>query len=700
MAADGELNRIIKDLQRTVAELNHCYREQNLPVTDGSRELHSLCAQLEFLLQFDLKEKKSFFGQRKDYWDFLCQGLAQRRQEHEGIRFVTSLDKLKTPVGRGRAFLRYCLVHQQLAESLQLCLLDPESLREWYYARSPFLSPQHRAEILGSLYELDCVTFHLALCRDDLDTAWPMFSETLVRPSLVTGSSLAKTAPQADDTDTRMHGWPDGIAHFTTAPCKVPAYPCSPTLAALGAGSVEVEDMEGNVEGMERKKDVEEEDEVEKDEDEEEVMDEEDVEDVEVNVKKDVEVEEDVEEDDEAELDKDEEEMENVDAEELEDTNSAGKAPQSDGNRDSSASPPPSTGCALGSLPPEPRQPGGTEESLWALVSQLRAELEQWKASSQALAMRLAREERRHRRQEEGSARRARLLAREAEALRDTNTFLGQALAAAVGAGGSGALAQAQEEARVWREVAEEQGAQLATAQAEVAAVSSHLRECQAALAAVGQMDMPKDAGAPDEVAAMEEVLQRALEIACGPQESLPEQQAEGEPSTAISMAMRLATLAAAVREEAWQSQQQLQAKRQEVAQLQEQLSRARQDGERWASALQRAQREALEREATRGAEQARQQELIRDMKGRLLELLREKDALWQKTEGINTAMPSTAPRDAGLCARCHKDFHLLSRRYNCRLCQGKVCHACSVDVGKQGRCCLLCYQQRHSQAV
>ncbi|NWZ49098.1 RUFY4 protein, partial [Haliaeetus albicilla] len=188
-----------------------------------------------------------------------------------------------------------------------------------------------------------------------------------------------------------------------------------------------------------------------------------------------------------------------------------------------------------------------------------------------------------------------------------------------------------------------------------------------------------------------------------------------------------LATLAAAAREDAWQGRQQLQAQRQEVARLQEQLSRARQDGERWASALQRAQREALEREAMRGAEQARQQELIRDMKGRLLELLREKDALWQKTEGIDTTMPSPAPRDAGLCARCHKDFRLLSRRYNCRwaagrapevapawhwdgtaltacslgrLCQGKVCHTCSVDVGKQGRCCLLCYQQRHPQAT
>ncbi|KFP38039.1 RUN and FYVE domain-containing protein 4, partial [Chlamydotis macqueenii] len=117
------------------------------------------------LCQFDMKEKRSFFGQRKDYWDFLCQGLARRRQEHEGVRFVTSLEKVGTG-WRGACRLLPpwdCLVHRQLAESLQLCLLDPESLREWYYARSPFLSPQRRAEILGSLYELDGVTFHLAL---------------------------------------------------------------------------------------------------------------------------------------------------------------------------------------------------------------------------------------------------------------------------------------------------------------------------------------------------------------------------------------------------------------------------------------------------------------------------------------------------------------------------------------------------------
>lgn len=61
-----------------------------------------------------------------------CMGCGGRR---EGSKLVwqgwitPSPPQLKTPVGRGRAFLRYCLVHRQLAESLQLCLLDPESLR-------------------------------------------------------------------------------------------------------------------------------------------------------------------------------------------------------------------------------------------------------------------------------------------------------------------------------------------------------------------------------------------------------------------------------------------------------------------------------------------------------------------------------------------------------------------------------------------
>ena len=251
-------------------------------------------------------------------------------------------------------------------------------------------------------------------------------------------------------------------------------------------------------------------------------------------MEKDVEVEEDMEEED-------EEEVEDVDVEELEDAHGAGKAPQPNGEGEPGTSPPLGTGCLPGSPPPVPGQPGGTEASLRALVSRLRTELGQREAKSQALAARLAREERRHRRREEDSMRQAQLRAREAEALRETNAFLGQALAAAVAAGGPGALARAQEEAQGWREAAEERGARLAEALAETAALASRLRDCQAA--AAGRTDTLEDAGAPDEVAAVEEVLRRALELARGPQEPLPDPQVEGEPSTATSMAMVRASL-------------------------------------------------------------------------------------------------------------------------------------------------------------
>ncbi|KAM6465543.1 RUN and FYVE domain-containing protein 4 isoform 1-T2 [Liasis olivaceus] len=180
MATDRELLHVIKELKHTLIDLSKNYRERGLPVTDGSQELQPFCAQLEFLLQYDLKEKKNLFGQKKDYWDFLSRNLTRLYNDpHAGVQHVTSLDKLKTAVGKGRAFIRYCLVHQQLAETLQLCFMEPEVTSEWYYARSPFLDQKLWMDILNSLYELDGIAFHLALRREDLDTAWPTVSEVL-----------------------------------------------------------------------------------------------------------------------------------------------------------------------------------------------------------------------------------------------------------------------------------------------------------------------------------------------------------------------------------------------------------------------------------------------------------------------------------------------------------------------------------------
>uniref|UniRef100_A0A674HWV5 FYVE-type domain-containing protein n=2 Tax=Terrapene triunguis TaxID=2587831 RepID=A0A674HWV5_9SAUR len=171
----------------------------------------------------------------------------------------------------------------------------------------------------------------------------------------------------------------------------------------------------------------------------------------------------------------------------------------------------------------------------------------------------------------------------------------------------------------------------------------------------------------------------------------------EQKPRKSVEeMVKHLATHLEKAMGEAQQKGQLLTAKEEEAKQLAEQMGRAQQDGEQLRLALERAQREAKEREKKHLGQLTEQQELVREVKGRLLELLREKDALWQKTEGINSRAPSVVPQDLSLCARCSQDFGFLSRRYQCRLCQGTVCQACSVESGRRERCCLLCWQKRN----
>lgn len=40
--------------------------------------------------QFDQKEKTTFLGNRKDYWDYFCDCLAKIKGANDGIRFVKS----------------------------------------------------------------------------------------------------------------------------------------------------------------------------------------------------------------------------------------------------------------------------------------------------------------------------------------------------------------------------------------------------------------------------------------------------------------------------------------------------------------------------------------------------------------------------------------------------------------------------------
>ncbi|XP_043120406.1 FYVE and coiled-coil domain-containing protein 1 isoform X2 [Puntigrus tetrazona] len=173
---ENQLQRIIRDLHDAVSELSKEHCETGEPITDDSSSLHKFCYKLEYLLQFDQKERTTFLGSRKDYWDYFCDCLAKIKGANDGIRFVKSIPELKTSLGKGRAFIRYCLVHQRLADTLQQCLMNYKTTCEWYYERSPFLKSHLNIDIINHLYELNEVQFDVASRGHDLDSDWPTFA--------------------------------------------------------------------------------------------------------------------------------------------------------------------------------------------------------------------------------------------------------------------------------------------------------------------------------------------------------------------------------------------------------------------------------------------------------------------------------------------------------------------------------------------
>uniref|UniRef100_A0A672T8C8 FYVE and coiled-coil domain-containing protein 1 n=1 Tax=Sinocyclocheilus grahami TaxID=75366 RepID=A0A672T8C8_SINGR len=181
---EGQIQRFIRDLHDAVSELTKEYKENGEPITDDSSNLHKFAYKLEYLLQFGQKEKTTFLGSRKDYWDYFSDCLAKIKGANDGIRFVKSISELKTSLGKGRAFIRYSLVHQRLADTLQQCLMNHRVTSDWYNSRSPFLKPHLSVDIINYLYELNDVQFDVASRGHDLDSEWPTFaSRTLGRTS-------------------------------------------------------------------------------------------------------------------------------------------------------------------------------------------------------------------------------------------------------------------------------------------------------------------------------------------------------------------------------------------------------------------------------------------------------------------------------------------------------------------------------------
>ncbi|KAJ7382015.1 FYVE and coiled-coil domain-containing protein 1 [Desmophyllum pertusum] len=170
--------RLISDIVVYISELRNTYQSSQLPVTDDETTLHKFCVKLETVLRHEQKEKYSLLGVRKDYWNFISDCIPK----DDGVKYVHAIpQQVKTPQGKGRAFIRYSLVKKSLADAIQRCLVTRKQLSSYFGPDAILCHPSLSTALVNKLYDLNDLEFDLPCAGLELDISWPAFS------SVVTG---------------------------------------------------------------------------------------------------------------------------------------------------------------------------------------------------------------------------------------------------------------------------------------------------------------------------------------------------------------------------------------------------------------------------------------------------------------------------------------------------------------------------------
>ncbi|XP_033733173.1 LOW QUALITY PROTEIN: FYVE and coiled-coil domain-containing protein 1-like [Pecten maximus] len=182
--------KTVEDILDCLKDLKSDFEANSQPITDDNQTLHRFCAKLEYLLQANMKDKVTLLGRKKDYWDYFCDSIGSTKGVNDGIKYVKTIGDYKTSIGKGRAFLRFCLMHSRMADSIQQCTMNGKVTSDWFHPKSIWLQHKERNTIISALYDLNDIQFDLAARGYDLDNAWPSFA----RKNLSGGNSWNLTS--------------------------------------------------------------------------------------------------------------------------------------------------------------------------------------------------------------------------------------------------------------------------------------------------------------------------------------------------------------------------------------------------------------------------------------------------------------------------------------------------------------------------
>ncbi|KAM5192357.1 protein RUFY3 isoform 2-T2 [Mantella aurantiaca] len=124
---------------------------------------------MEHCLKHGLKAKKTFLGQNKSFWGPLELVEKLVPEATEITASVKDLPGLKTPAGRGRAWLRLALMQKKLSEYMKALINRKELLSE-FYEPNALMMEEEGAIISGLLVGLNVIDANFCMKGEDLDS--------------------------------------------------------------------------------------------------------------------------------------------------------------------------------------------------------------------------------------------------------------------------------------------------------------------------------------------------------------------------------------------------------------------------------------------------------------------------------------------------------------------------------------------------
>ncbi|XP_018614400.1 protein RUFY3-like isoform X4 [Scleropages formosus] len=124
---------------------------------------------MEHCLKHGLKTKKTFLGQNKSFWGPLELVEKLNPEAGEIAASVKDLPGLKTPLGRGRAWLRLALMQKKLSDYMKTIINRKDLLSE-FYEPNALMMEEEGAVIAGLLVGLNVIDANLCMKGEDLDS--------------------------------------------------------------------------------------------------------------------------------------------------------------------------------------------------------------------------------------------------------------------------------------------------------------------------------------------------------------------------------------------------------------------------------------------------------------------------------------------------------------------------------------------------